>query len=123
MQMDLTELFRNPEFYVPIRAGQTIFQEGEPGDTMYVIIEGTVEFFIRGTPVKRFGPGEVFGEMALINDKPRSATVVAQTDCKLAPISRKRFLLLVQQSPAFSLHMLSVMAERIRWMDSLIAPN
>ena len=118
--MDLRELNKNPEYYVPYRLGDVIFKEGERGDLMYVIIEGRVEFMIRGTSVRDFGPGEVFGEMALISEKPRSATVVAKTDCKLAPISRKRFLLLVQQSPQFSLHMLDVMAERIRWMDALI---
>lgn len=118
--MDLRELNKNPEYYVPYQAGDIIFKEGEPGDMMYVVIEGRVEFQIRGTSVREFGPGEVFGEMALISEKPRSATVVAKSDCKLAPINRKRFLLLVQQSPQFSLHMLDVMAERIRWMDALI---
>lgn len=118
--MDLRELNKNPEYYVPYPAGDVIFKEGDQGDTMYVIIEGQLEFLIRGTSVREFGPGEVFGEMALISEKPRSATVVAKTDCKVAPINRKRFLLLVQQSPQFSLHMLDIMAERIRWMDALI---
>lgn len=118
--MDLRELIKNPEYYVPYESGQVVFKEGEPGDVMYVIVEGEVEFLIRGTPVRSFGSGEVFGEMALISEKPRSATVVTKTACRLAPINRKRFLLLVQQSPQFSLHMLDVMAERIRWMDSLI---
>jgi CRP-like cAMP-binding protein len=91
--MGLTSLFRSPQFYVPFQAGQIVFK------------------------------GEVIGEMALISDKPRVGTVTALTDYKLAPINKKRFLLLVQQSPQFSLHMLETMAERIRWMDSLIAPN
>ncbi|MBM3839891.1 MAG: cyclic nucleotide-binding domain-containing protein [Verrucomicrobia bacterium] len=122
-RMDLTSLFRSPEFYVPFRAGQVVFKENDPGDAMYVVIEGEVELTIRGNPIRAFGRGEVVGEMALISDKPRVGTVTARTDCKLAPINKKRFLLLVQQSPQFSLHMLETMAERIRWMDSLITPN
>ena len=90
---------------------------------MYVVIEGEVELSIRGNAMRTFGRGEVIGEMALITNQPRAGTVSAVTDCKLAPINKKRFLLLVQQSPQFSLHMLETMAERIRWMDSLIAPN
>ena len=120
--MDLTELFRSSEFYVPYKAGQSVFKEGETGDTMYVVIEGEVELSIRGNAMRTFGRGEVIGEMALITNQPRAGTVSAVTDCKLAPINKKRFLLLVQQSPQFSLHMLETMAERIRWMDSLIAP-
>ena len=122
-RMDLTELFRSSEFYVPYKAGQYVFKEGEAGDTMYVVIEGEVELSIRGNPMRTFGRGEVIGEMALITNKPRVGTVAAVTDCKLAPINKKRFLLLVQQSPQFSLHMLETMADRIRWMDSLIAPS
>ena len=119
--MDLTTLFRSSEFYVPFKAGQVVFQEGDPGDTMYVVIEREVELSIRGNPICPFGRGEVIGEMALITDKPRVGTVTACKDSKLAPINKKRFLLFVQQSPQFSLHMLETMAERIRWMDSLIA--
>lgn len=122
-QMDLTALFRSPEFYVPFKPGDVVFKEDEMGDTMYVIIEGEVELSIRGHPIRSFGRGEVIGEMALISNKPRVGTVVTKTFSKLAPINKKRFLMLVQQSPQFSLHMLATMADRIRWMDSLIQPN
>ena len=122
-RMDLTALFRSPEFYVPFKAGDVIFKEGDPGDAMYVVIEGELGLSIRGQPIRSFGRGEIIGEMALISNTPRVGTVVANTACKLAPINKKRFLMLVQQSPQFSLHMLETMAERIRWMDSLIAPG
>ncbi|MBI4663511.1 MAG: cyclic nucleotide-binding domain-containing protein [Verrucomicrobia bacterium] len=121
-QFELMDLFRSPDFYIPYKAGTTVFREDEPGEVMYVIVEGEVELFIRGNSIRTFGRGEVIGEMALISDKPRVGTVVARTDCKLAPINKKRFLLLVQQSPQFSLHMLETMADRIRWIDSLIQP-
>ena len=57
--MHLQELFRNPEFYVPMAAGQRVFKEGESGDLMCVIIEGQVEIQIRGNLIATFDPGEV----------------------------------------------------------------
>ena len=118
--MDLQDLFRNPEFYVPFSAGQTIFKEGDTGDLMYVIIEGQVEIQIRGNVLALLGSGEVFGEMGVIDPEPRSATAVALTNCRLAPMNQKRFLLLIQQTPEFAVHMLRVLTKRLRQMDAYI---
>jgi CRP-like cAMP-binding protein len=60
----------------------------------------------------------VFGEMALIDSNPRAATAVASTACKLVPVSQKRFLFMVQQTPHFSLQIMKVIAERLRKMDA-----
>ncbi|HEU5100134.1 MAG TPA: Crp/Fnr family transcriptional regulator [Roseiflexaceae bacterium] len=60
------------------------------------------------------GPGGIVGEMALIDDRPRSATAVAATDCRLVPIDERRFTFLVQQTPMFALAVMRVMAERLR---------
>ncbi len=118
--MHLPDLFRNPEFYVPFAAGETVFREGEPGDLMYVIIEGRVEIQIRGNVIAVFGQGEVLGEMGVIDTQPRSATALALTDCRLAPINEKRFLLLTKQTPEFALHLLRVLTKRLRQMDAYI---
>jgi CRP/FNR family transcriptional regulator, cyclic AMP receptor protein len=59
--------------------------------------------------------------MALIDSLPRSATAIAVTDCRLAPINEKQFLLLVQETPFFSLYVMRVLAERLRKMDTAIA--
>jgi CRP-like cAMP-binding protein len=61
--------------------------------------------------------GGIFGEMSLIDDKPRSATARARTDCELVPIDEGRFLELVHQKPGFALEVMKVMAERLRSMD------
>ena len=85
---------------------------------MYVVLEGEVKLSINGSLVQTVGPGEPFGEMALIDRAPRTATVVAKTACKLVAIPEKRFLFMVQQTPFFSLQIMKVMAERLRKMDA-----
>jgi CRP/FNR family transcriptional regulator, cyclic AMP receptor protein len=63
---------------------------------------------------RKLGPDETFGEMAIVDSSPRSATVVAVTDTKLAVIDRRMFLFLVQETPMFALQVMSNMAERLR---------
>jgi CRP-like cAMP-binding protein len=81
-------------------AGQVIFLAGEPGDCMYVVMEGQVELSVRGQVLERLGPGGVLGEMALIDNAPRSASAVTRSDTRLVPIRRDRFEALVQQGLA-----------------------
>jgi CRP-like cAMP-binding protein len=112
------ELFRNEPDAVPFAAGATIFTAGDAGDAMYVVLDGEVDLHIRGGIVDTLGPGEPFGEMALVDRSPRIATAVAKTDCRLAIIPEKRFLFMVQQTPFFSLQIMRVMADRLRRMDA-----
>jgi len=115
-----TDLFRNSKDFVSFPATQTIFQEDEPGDVMYVVLEGAVDILIDEKVITTIGPGGLFGELALIDTRPRSATAVVRTDCKLVPISAKRFAFLVQQTPNFALHVMRVMANRLRHMDEVV---
>ena len=62
------------------KQGETIFREGDPADCMYAVIEGAVEIHLRGAVVERIAPVGVFGEMALLDRQPRSATAVAAAD-------------------------------------------
>lgn len=111
------DLFRNTKDSTSFPAGQTIFQEGQAGDVMYVVVEGEVDILVHGTLLDSVGPGGLLGEMALIENKPRSATAVAKTDSKLVAVSEKRFTFLVQQTPHFALQVMRVMADRLRRMD------
>lgn len=94
--------------------GETIFREGEPGDRMYAIVEGEVDITAMGHHVSTIGPGAIFGEMALIDSSPRSATASAKATCKVVPVDQKRFMYLVQYTPFFAVQVLRVMAERMR---------
>jgi CRP-like cAMP-binding protein len=98
-----------------------IVAEGQVGMRMYVVIEGTVAVSIAGSTVERLGPGGVFGELALIESAPRMASVAAETDCSLLPISRKAFQMLVKTSPEFAGSLLGSLAERLRLLTSRLA--
>ena len=111
------DLFRTEDNTRDFAAGNTIFSEGDAGDIMYVVIAGEVDLLVRGKLVEHLTPGGVLGEMALIDTGTRSATAVAKTDCKLAPINEKRFKFLVQQTPNFALQLMRIIAERLRRMD------
>jgi CRP-like cAMP-binding protein len=100
----------------PVRydAGKTIMQEGTAGALMYIVLEGRVKISIKGAVVARAGEAGVFGEMALVDQSPRAANAVAESDCALLAINRNVFLSLVKSEPAFGIALLSGMAERLR---------
>ena len=87
---------------------------------MYTVIEGEVEIIINDTVIETVEPGGILGELALIDNKPRSATAIAKTNCKLVPIDEKRFTFLIQQTPYFSIQVMRIMADRLRSMNLLI---
>lgn len=99
------------------KSGEPIFREGEPGDCMFVIVEGAVDIQVHGKVVDHLAAGSVFGEMALIDGLPRSGTAVAAGDCRLAAIGEKRFLRLIEQTPRFALQIMRVITERFRRTD------
>jgi CRP/FNR family cyclic AMP-dependent transcriptional regulator len=99
-------------------AGEAIFRIYDMGAEMYVLLEGQVELTIDSKVLETLGPGEPFGEMALIDQAPRLATATAKTPCKLAVIPEKRFLFMVQQTPHFALQIMKVMADRLRKMTA-----
>lgn len=111
------DIFRNEQDTLAIPAGQTIFNEGDTGNTMYVVVEGEVELLVKGQLVEKLGPGGVIGEMALLDAVPRSASAIARSACRLVEINERRFRFLVQQTPNFALQMMRVIADRLRRMD------
>jgi CRP-like cAMP-binding protein len=94
--------------------GKVIMVAGQTGALMYVVLDGKVSITIRGAVVERVGPGGVFGEMALVDQSPRSANAVAETDCQLLAINRNVFLNLIKSDPTFGISLLGSMAERVR---------
>jgi CRP/FNR family transcriptional regulator, cyclic AMP receptor protein len=112
--MKVPGVFYNAKSFRDVPAGTVIFEEGASGAEMYGIVEGEVEVRLPGGAVSRLGPDDTFGEMAIVDSSPRSATVVAVTDTKLAVIDRHRFLFLVQETPMFALQVMSSIAERLR---------
>ncbi len=112
--MSSLDLFHTGINTVAYAAGDTIFVRGEPAEEMFLIKEGRVNIVVDGKTLNSMGAGEILGEMALISNDPRSATAVAASDCTLVPVNEERFLFLVQQTPYFSLHVMGVLANRLR---------
>lgn len=110
----VTGLSEDPVAYYD--RGRTIVEAGQSGLRMYVVTEGAVRVMINERVVERLGPGGVFGELALIEPAPRLATVVAERDCAVLPVTRKAFLALVKMSPGFAQSMLSSLAKRLRYL-------
>jgi CRP/FNR family transcriptional regulator, cyclic AMP receptor protein len=100
-------------------AGVPIFEADEKGDSMFLIRSGEVEIERNGKVIETLGPGGIFGEMALIDGSPRSATARAKTDCVVAPINEKVFLFLVHETPYFAIAVMRTLADRVRRMNAM----
>ena len=109
------ELFNTSKDIQTYRAGDTIFNIGEIGEVMYGIIEGEVDMMLKGDVFETIKKGDVFGEGALVQNPPVSATTaVAKTDCKLAAVDKAHFQFLVQETPLFALEVIRSMSTRLR---------
>jgi CRP-like cAMP-binding protein len=116
-------LFRDKEG-MSFPAGEFVFKAGDHGETMYIVTEGEVDILDgSGTTLETAGPGSIVGELALIDDEPRSATVVAKTDCRLVAVDRRRFQYMVQETPFFGLAVMKVLADRLRKTSAKIPSN
>ncbi|MFZ5524346.1 MAG: cyclic nucleotide-binding domain-containing protein [Pseudomonadota bacterium] len=118
--MNLIELFRHQIDLQALPAGQVLFREGERGYFMYVLMSGTAEIIVRNRVMETAVPGTIVGEIAIIDDSARSATVVAKSDCRFLPIEYERFNFLVQKKPEFALHVMRVLADRLRRTDAIL---
>jgi CRP-like cAMP-binding protein len=115
-------LFRHAKDAVSFSAGQTVFKQGDAGDLMYVVQAGELEVLHNGHRLETLGEGNIFGEMSLINEEPRSVSIVALTDVRLVPIDLKHFMFLVEETPYFAVQVMKIMSSRIRKMLSRIEP-
>ena len=98
----------------PFKAGSVIFREGDAARELFVVKSGQVRIQIGNRTITELGTDSIFGEMALIDNEPRSASAVAVTDVELVAVSEKQFLFLVGQTPYFALKVMRVLAQRLR---------
>jgi CRP-like cAMP-binding protein len=115
--MKVTGLFRGAQETRTYAAGDVVFREGDDGHHMYGVIAGRIEVRKGDRVLDTCGPDDVFGELALVDHVPRTATAVAVEDSELALIDEHRFLFLVHETPMFALQVMSSLGERIRAHD------
>lgn len=101
-------------------AGKVIMREGEAGVCMYVVMKGRVAIAIRDKIVEMINPGGTFGEMALVDQSPRTATAGASEDCELLSVNRQALLDVVRRQPEIGIAMMRSIADRLRHMNSLV---
>jgi CRP-like cAMP-binding protein len=109
---------------VTFKAGETIIAEGDEGDTAFFIVTGSVEVLIgRGDNARTIGalnPGEVFGEMCLIEPGPRSATVRAANDVECLATSYEEFISAIEDNPYRAVAFMKTLVKRLRQMTELL---
>ena len=102
---------------VTYRAGQVLFRRGDHGDAAYVIIQGDAEVSIPTdtgeVPVAHLRDGDFLGEIAILCDTPRTATVTASTDLKTLRIRKERFFELLRQFPEMAIELTRLLADRL----------
>lgn len=95
--------------------GEVLMRPGDPGDCMYVVQEGLFHVLnADGDVIDMVGPGGILGEMALIDNSPRSAMVVAATDSRVVPLTQEQFMGHVHRTPFFAIQVLRIVTERLR---------
>jgi CRP-like cAMP-binding protein len=108
---------------VPVRefkAGDVIFNHGDAAEELFIIKSGEVEIRLGNRVLEKLSNYNFFGEMALIDSAPRSATAVAVTDVKLVPVGEKQFLFLVSNTPYFALNVMRILATRLRTTNNAL---
>jgi CRP/FNR family cyclic AMP-dependent transcriptional regulator len=114
---DIAGLFRNAKDVEHHPQGTVVFEEGAPAASMYVVRRGQVAIRLGNLTLETIAEGGFLGEMALVDDRTRSATAVVIEDCELVPIDERRFLFLIRETPFFALAVMRTMARRLRTMN------
>jgi len=102
---------------VTVKTGRVLCEEGTIGREFFIIVEGQASVRRNGRKIASLGPGQYFGELALLDRRPRSATVVSDTDMVLLVLGQRQFHGVLDAVPALSHKLLAAMATRLRESD------
>ena len=98
---------------IDLREGKEMTREGQPGHEFFVLVDGTADVRRKGRKVRTLGPGDFFGEIALVSKKPRTATVTATSPVTALVITERSFRRLLEEQPAIGAKVLRSLAERV----------
>ena len=102
---------------VDVPAGKVLIRQGDAGGDMMVLVSGQVAIDRDGTRVTTLGPGDFFGEISLIDGRPRTATVTTDTPSRLLVVSHREFHALMDQIPEVAAQILQALADRVRKLE------
>lgn len=114
------DLLETQQRFVPkieLARGQRIFSEGDLGEELFIIVNGMVDIYANKRLITTLGKNDIFGEMALIDGGPRSATAIAKTKSILIAVSKRDFLTLVRRDPEFAIDVMRTLTRRLRRMN------
>jgi serine phosphatase RsbU (regulator of sigma subunit) len=106
-------LFTDVSHHRDYPAGAIIFQAGDYADKIYVVVKGELRFTLHGNEVDKLTAGDLFGEMGVVENRPRNGMVTAVTDCTLILIDRLRFAALIRQHPGFATRVMAIISMRL----------
>jgi CRP/FNR family transcriptional regulator, cyclic AMP receptor protein len=111
--------------HTTLKRGATIFSKGDPGNSLLVVISGTVKISVssaggRSAILNLIGAGETFGEIAVLDGQDRTADATANADCELFVIDRREFLPFVRSHPALAMKFIELLCTRIRWTSDQV---
>ena len=111
--------------HTTLKRGATIASKGDPGTSLFAVISGTVKISVsspdgRNAILNLIGPGEIFGEVALLDGLSRSADVIANTNCELFIIDRRDFIPFVRSQPALAMKLIELLCAKLRWTSDQV---
>ena len=111
--------------HTTLKRGATIVSKGDPGNSLIVVVSGTVKISIssadgRSAILNLIGPGEIFGEVALLDGLARTADATANTNCEIYVIDRRDFIPFVRSQPALAMKFIELLCTRLRWTSDQV---
>ena len=108
-----------------LKRGATIFSKGDPGNSLIAVISGTIKISVssaegRSAILNLIGPGEITGEISVLDGQPRSADIIANTNCEIFMIDRREFLPFVRSQPALAMKFIELLCTRLRWTSDQV---
>jgi CRP/FNR family cyclic AMP-dependent transcriptional regulator len=119
--IDMRQFAKSARANINFGTGSIVFNQGDPGQCMYIVQSGTIEMVLGDRVVEVVGPNEAIGFMSMIDTAPRSSTARVKDACELSVIDARTFRFMVDEVPNFALYIMGVLARRIRGMGAAMA--